>query len=287
MTSCFFVSDLHGDGQKYQKLLDAVRREMPKAVFFGGDLLPPGLGLFGSIGRAPANFIEEYLIPQFASTREKLGDAYPRSFVIMGNDDPRVFESSLRQGEAIGVWEYVNQKKTRLGRFQIYGYSFVPPTPFLMKDWERYDVSRYVDPGCVSPEEGLRSVSASDQEKRDSTIKDDLDRLLGDDDPREAVFLFHAPPHDSNLDRAALDGRTVEHVPLDVHVGSIAIRRFIEARQPYLTLHGHVHECARLTGTWRDLIGRTPAFSAAHGGPELALVRFDLENLDSATRQLI
>ncbi|HUU04736.1 MAG TPA: hypothetical protein VMZ49_02545, partial [Patescibacteria group bacterium] len=74
------------------------------------------------------------------------------------------------------------------------------------------------------------------------------------------------------LDRAALDGRQVDSVPLDVHVGSIAIRRFIETRQPLVTLHGYVHESARLTGSWQEKIGRTFCFSAAHDGPELAVV---------------
>jgi uncharacterized protein len=76
-------------------------------------------------------------------------------------------------------------------------------------------------------------------------------------------------------------------VPLDVHVGSIAVRRFIEARQPSVTLHGHIHESARLTGAWQDRIGRTVLLSAAHDGPELALVRFDPERPDAATRDLI
>jgi len=84
-----------------------------------------------------------------------------------------------------------------------------------------------------------------------------------------------------------LDGRKVDLVPLDVHVGSMAIARFIEAQQPLVTLHGHIHESARLTGAWRQQFGRTHAFSAAHDGPELALVRFDLEDLESATRELI
>jgi Icc-related predicted phosphoesterase len=101
-----------------------------------------------------------------------------------------------------------------------------------------------------------------------------------------AVFVFHSPPHRTNLDRAPLDGKSVEHVPLDVHVGSIAIRRFIERTQPLVTLHGHVHESARLTGSWRDTIGRTHLFTAAHDGPELALVRFDLENPAAAVREL-
>jgi Icc-related predicted phosphoesterase len=106
-------------------------------------------------------------------------------------------------------------------------------------------------------------------------------------DLSRTILLFHTPPYNTGLDRAALDGKKVDHVDLDVHVGSIAVRRFIESKQPLLTLHGHVHESARMTGTWKEQIGRTFAFSAAHDGHELALIRFDLENLDDATRELL
>ena len=75
--------------------------------------------------------------------------------------------------------------------------------------------------------------------------------------------------------------------PLDVHVGSIAVKRLIEARRPLLTLHGHVHESARLTGSWREQIGPTWAFSAAHDGPELALIRFTPDHPAAATRTLL
>ena len=101
------------------------------------------------------------------------------------------------------------------------------------------------------------------------------------------MFLFHAPPYGSVLDRAALDGRRVEHAPMDVHVGSIAIRRFIEARQPLITLHGHVHESARLTGAWKQRIGSTFCFGSAHDGPELAVVRFRLGEPQRAERWLL
>jgi len=168
----------------------------------------------------------------------------------------------------------------------VYGYAYIPPSPYLLKDWERYDVSRYVDPGCVSPEEGRRSIPISDHGKKYTTIQEDLEILVGDDNLERAVFLFHSPPYKTNLDRAALDGKEIDHVPLDVHVGSIAVQRFIQQRQPLVTLHGHVHESARLTGSWRDQLGRTHAFTAAHDGPELALVRFDLENLGAATREI-
>ena len=80
------------------------------------------------------------------------------------------------------------------------------------------------------------------------------------------------------LDRAALDGVRFDHVALDVHVGSIASPSLLEARGPLVSLHGHVHEAARLTGTFRTRLGRTHAFTAAHDGPELALVRFAPED---------
>ena len=78
-----------------------------------------------------------------------------------------------------------------------------------------------------------------------------------------------------------------EHVPLDVHVGSIAIRRMIEDRQPWLTLHGHVHESARITGYWKQQLGTTTMITAAHDGPELALVVFDAGNPWECSRELI
>jgi Icc-related predicted phosphoesterase len=171
--------------------------------------------------------------------------------------------------------------------FGVIGYAYTPPSPFLLKDWEKYDVSRYTDPGCISPEEGRRTVSVSSRSIRYGTIRDDLVRLADGHSDEKTIWLFHAPPHKTELDRAALDGRIVDHVPMDVHVGSIAVREMIEKYQPLVTLHGHIHESARLTGNWRGMIGRTHIISAAHDGPELALVRFDPTNLDAASRQLL
>jgi len=282
-TSCFFVSDLHGKIDRYEKLFGAIEEERPEAVFVGGDILPG----FRSSGGHYDDFVDDCLLKKLADLRGRLKEAYPRVFIILGNDDGRYDEQSLIAASSEGLLEYCHNMKLRLGRWTVYGYSYVPPTPFRLKDWERYDVSRYVDPGCVSPEEGAHPYPVSPDELRYSTIRKDLEELAGKDDLSDAVFLFHSPPYKSNLDRATLDGKSVDHVPLDVHVGSIAIQRFIEAGQPHLTLHGHIHESARITGSWHDRIGRTVMISAAHDGPELALVRFNIEDPGSAARELI
>jgi len=287
MTDCLFVSDLHGRIRHYARLFESIAREEPGAVFMGGDLLPSAFHPPPDDLGGCEDFIGDYLERELSHLYDSMGDAYPRVFAIMGNDDVRSSEASLLRGERLGLWEYIHMKQTRLGRFDVFGYNYVPPTPFMLKDWERYDVSRFVDPGSIPPEEGRHSVEIDRRRARNATIKGDLDRLTEDRDMSNAIMLFHAPPYETSLDRAALDGKTVDHVPMDPHIGSIAIRRFIEARKPLVTLHGHVHESASITGSWKDRIGPTYVFSAAHAGPELALVRFIPEDPASAERELV
>ncbi|MBN2072151.1 MAG: metallophosphoesterase [Candidatus Krumholzibacteriota bacterium] len=280
---CFFVSDLHGKIDRFGKLFDAIKKEHPSVVFIGGDILPHAWSdEFG-----PEGFINGYLLKELEKLRNDLGKSYPKIFMILGNDDGRSDEATMIEATEKGTIDYIHEKITTCKGRMIFGYSFVPPTPFLLKDWEKYDVSRYVDPGCISPEEGTRSVPEKPDNLKFGTIKADLDRLSGDLELNDAIILFHSPPYQTDLDRAALDGIKVDHAPLDVNVGSIAIKRFIENKQPFLTMHGHIHESARITGSWKCHIGRTLAVSAAHDGPELALVRFDLENIEEISRELV
>lgn len=286
MAQCFFASDLHGSISRYERLFLCITDEHPSAVFLGGDLLPGGTRL-ASFDPKHEDFLNGFLAESLNTIRAAMGKQYPRIFAILGNDDPRFEESSLLDMAMRDLLIYAHDRQHVFGAYQVFGYSRVPPSPFQLKDWERYDVSRYVDPGCISPEEGVRTVPTSESELRYSTIAQDLAQLTGNHDLSNAIMLFHTPPYQTHLDRAALDDKVIDYIPVDVHVGSIAVRRLIEKRQPRITLHGHVHESARITGEWRDRIGRTHCFSAAHDGPELALVRFDPDDPDSAYRELL
>ncbi len=283
----FFVSDLHGSITRYTKLFSQVALERPSLLFMGGDLLPSQFASFSDSEQICQEFINDFLAPGFIRLKDLLGEDFPRVFLILGNDDPGGNEEEIIKGEKKGLWEYVNNRKVEHAGYTIYGYCYVPPTPFLLKDWERYDVSRFTDPGCVDPLEGWHSVPFEESKLKYATIKDDLEKLARPGDMSRSVFLFHAPPYRTNLDRAGLDGKMVDRVPLDVHVGSIAIKEFIEQRQPLLTMHGHVHESARITRSWKDRIGSTYAFTAAHDGPELSVVSFPLAEPGRAERKLV
>lgn len=287
MSICFFVSDLHGKIERYNKLFSLILIEKPEAVFLGGDLLPSGLFALTRNSAKVDDFIEDFLIPKFLNLKKNMGNKYPRVFLILGNDDGKINEKEFMDGQQLCIWEYIHNKKVKFEDFDIYGYSYVPPTPFQLKDWEKYDVSRYTDPGCVSPEEGWHSDNIQKHKLKYSTIEKDLESLFDNNNLAKTIILFHTPPYNTNLDRAALDGKMVDHVPLDVHVGSIAVKRFIEKVQPKITLHGHVHESARIRGSWKDKIGKTHLFTAAHDGPELALVRFNKYHPGKSTRELI
>jgi Icc-related predicted phosphoesterase len=287
MALCHFVSDLHGRPEAYRALFAAVGRERPAGLFLGGDLFPHELQKHESIPRGAGGFLDGFLAPGLRRLREDLGADYPTVFLILGNDDPRIHEAAVLAYAGEGLWTYAHERRVDFLGHTVCGYSCIPPSPFQLKDWERYDVSRFVDPGCIPPTDGRLSVPVSDRELRWRTIADDLERLAGAAPMDEAICLFHCPPYETRLDRAGLDGEMVDHAPLDVHIGSIAIRRFFQSRSPLVGLHGHVHESARLTGSWRDRIGRVELMTAAHDGPELALVRFDPDAPSGATRELI
>ncbi len=287
MIRCFFISDMHGHIDRFEKLFSEIRKQKPDIVFIGGDVLPGGEIYRKKLERNYDDFMVDYLIPHCSKLREELKGSYPEIFIIMGNDDPRIDEKYFIEADERGIWKYINEKSVSYSSYRIFGYSYVPPSPFLLKDWEKYDISCHVDVAAVSPEQGVRSVPKEINDIKYETIQRDLAIMSEGSDMSRCIFLFHAPPYKSAHDRAALDGRKFNHVPLDVHVGSIAIQKFIKEKQPYITLHGHIHESSRITGKWHEKIGRTYTFSAAYHGKELALVIFDLEDPSHAERLLL
>jgi uncharacterized protein len=90
--------------------------------------------------------------------------------------------------------------------------------------------------------------------------------------------LFHSPPNNTDLDQ----------LYSGLHVGSIAIREFIEINQPYLTLHGHIHETVEVSGRFIQKLGNTICISSGNheGNEKLAVIVFELEKPIEAKRIL-
>jgi Icc-related predicted phosphoesterase len=91
--------------------------------------------------------------------------------------------------------------------------------------------------------------------------EDELREIIVDmaddvEDPTSAVFNLHVPPQGSGLDTCPrLDTSVSPPRPIageKMSAGSTAVRSAIEAYEPLLSLHGHIHESAGITR-----IGRT------------------------------
>ena len=104
---------------------------------------------------------------------------------------------------------------------------------------------------------------------------------------KKTIYLFHSPPYKTYLDLADLKDLKVDYAPFDIHIGSIAIERFIKKYKPFLTLHGHAHESVRLSGKWIQKILKTYFFSTAHYFPYLSLIKFDTNLFNNSTQSLI
>lgn len=233
MTTCYFVSDLHGSEDKYKLLAREIIRNKPSFLFLGGDMLPHVRYSDKQKSNEVNSFIKEFMIPLFQSLQKQMGCNYPEVFLIAGNDDYKSDIPGFEHGVQKELWKFLNSNKVRFGPYHIYGDS--------------------------------------------KLISDDLEILIGNDTMERAIFMFHSPPSDSLLDK--IKGHE--------SIGSISIRRFIDNKQPYITLHGHAHESSSITGYWNQQLGRTHSFSAAYDGNELSLVIFQIDNPAQSERKLI
>ncbi len=191
----------------------------------------------------------------------------------MGNDDFRINHALLKNAEKAGILKYIHKKSAKLDKnFSITGYSFVNPTPFRLKDWEKPDFKGDKIPPQLFAQK-IRSI-----EKEDGTINGDLQKLKRLSDPENTVYVTHAPPFGTNLDV----------ITTGAHVGSRSIRGFIEKEQPPLTLHGHIHESPRMSGSWKEKIGKTVCINAGSSYPEdkLNCVIINLDDLDATYFEL-
>lgn len=264
-----YAADLHGNPNHYQKLLSVAVREEVDCIVIGGDLLPKGQ-LLSILIEAQKRFIIDHLRPLLERFREATHEI--PIYLMMGNDDFAVNMDRLEEMEADGLVRLLHLRVHPLtDNLYIAGYGCVPPTSFLIKDWERLDVERAMVPersyqACSSTLNGIVPIDAREWFISHNTISEDLDVLARLSDPATTIYVTHTPPFDTNLD-VLHNGR---------HAGSRSVRHFIEDYMPPLTLHGHIHESHHITKELMDRIGTTICVNAGQTEEVLHAVIVDL-----------
>jgi len=252
-----FCSDIHGNTLQYFKIFaHAIDYD---ALILGGDLCPKGLGEEMSTQR---EFLETYLIPNLEELNNKKPEL--KIYIMFGNDDYAGNIDILNKHDG-SLFELLSSQLSKLNdNFSIVGYPFVPLTPFSLKDWEKWDLADINQRKKIEIERDIQShgiytwnmkyegkaFNINDQD----SIEKDMEDIFNNIEPEKTLFIFHSPPFNTNLDVLY----TKEHI------GSLSIRMAIEKFQPFMTLHGHIHETVEKSGKFIDRIGDTLCASAGN-----------------------
>jgi len=241
-----YTSDLHGNLSLYEEMFALARELAARTIILGGDLAPH------AAVRDQRIFFEESLLPLLREYRSEIGSA--DIFYILGNDD-WLANLPLLTEQGIERFHHIHGAVRPLAEsVWVAGLASVSATPFALKDWERweegltppvrFDGFRSQPDGSVHPFD-FRGREREEGLGLDLEI---VERGLAQVPPRSPLIcVFHCPPHGTALDQ--IHGRA--------HVGSRAVRAFLEKHQPTLSLHGHIHESPAVSGRFAERIGTT------------------------------
>jgi Icc-related predicted phosphoesterase len=239
-------------------------------MVLGGDLLPRK-GHHSSSLEIQQAYVQNEFRDFTARVRRDTGAPV---CAILGNDDWAGTIPLFRLLEQEGVFRMLGDVPfIPDGRTALYGYSFVPPTPFLLKDFEKRDLAEDPSPGGLRRIYVTRDGAVEEADERSffsqrASIEEDLQGSGWRGEGERSVFVMHGPPFGTALDRL-YDGRSA---------GSRAVHGFLSERQPVLALHGHIHESPAVSGSYAERINATLAVNPGQTGDQLSAVVFDLDD---------
>lgn len=273
-----FVTDLHGDLGHYAQLTGLLTAEKPELLLLGGDMHVDAdredpLGTQVAFVEGPL----ASLIDAWKSTLPGLEVAG-----VLGNHDLACTQAAVQAQHDAGRFVLLDHRRAwQHAGLSLLGLGITPPTPYWAKDLERLD--RPDDPlpemgGAVWDDaaQALREVEPEEHFGRWPSLADELDAMPVVNGPW--IFVCHAPPYDSKLDR-------LPH--LDYPIGSRAVREFVERRRPLCVLHGHVHESPEVTGAYADQVGAALCINPGQSHDRLHAVMFDTADVLGTLRHTV
>ena len=310
----YLASDFHAAEKAWRKFLNAIKLNVYKAdvALLAGDLT--GKAIVPIVRNGGAYEAELFGVRRRVGSDEELAvlqrdiaDVGFYSFISTSEEaerlasDPEARDVLLHElmNERVGAWMDLAAERLGDGSVPLY---LIPGNdddfgidPILNRDgaFAQNVDGRVVDmPGDLQLlASGWSNITpwSTPREEPEDVLEARLDSLASQvRDPRRAVFMIHVPPHDSGLDTAPILDENLRPTVsagdvLRGPVGSTAVRRLIEERQPLLGVHGHVHEAG---GERR--IGATvcvnPGSEANHGILRGYLVDVGPDGIERAMR---
>jgi uncharacterized protein len=264
----FFATDIHGSDRCFRKFLAAASAYRADALVLGGDIAGKALVPIERI-RADRYQVMLHGEPRTVA-RDELDEVaatinfngfYPR--VVEPDetqrlrDDPAFGEEVFREMICAQVEGWCALAAARLDpsvRCVITPGNDDPlPVDDVLHAAERVEcpereVAALGPVRLASLGNTNRTPWSTEREYDEAELAAQIDEMLaGRADGRALVFNFHCPPHASGLDTAVeLDAElrpVMRHgAPVEIPVGSTAVRDAVHRYRPTVALHGHIHE---------------------------------------------
>lgn len=289
-TKLFYASDIHGSEPTYRKFLNAAKFYGVDALVFGGDLMgkmlvpivrEPGGSYRARLQGKDHHITSDDEMREFKRSLQTLGFYWQE----MDPDEYRSYEGQqdriddlfdVLAKDRLKGWVALAEERLAGTHVQVFLCGGNDDTDEVLSAVDEVAQDRVVNAeNRVVPLDDEHVVATvgystptpweTPREKTDDELKVVIEDLLRDvEDPSKVVFNFHCPPLDSGLDTCLrLDASVWPPTPVlergqPVHygAGSQAVTDALEAYQPTVGLHGHIHE-ARGMATY----GRTPAYN--------------------------
>jgi Icc-related predicted phosphoesterase len=268
VTRLFFATDLHGSTVCWRKFINGAEFYDADLLILGGDTT--GKAIFPIIDRGDRYTYsrqgEEHTVTDEGELEDLLESFEDRGYYpyVMDQAEYEALQdddAGERQDEIFiqemtrRIEEWIEFADERLDDTPVYA-SPGNDDPFEIDEvWESSDTIRLVEGEVVDVGQGYQMASSgwtqptpwdTDREESRADLEGRLEDVVSRiEDYDRAIFNFHEPPYNSQLDEAPElddDLRPKYGAQSTEPVGSEAVREVIEAYQPPLSLHGHIHE---------------------------------------------
>ena len=233
-----YACDLHGDMNKYNKLLDLCIKNKIKYMVLGGDLL---YKTFGDREPVQRDSIENKLKPYY----KKLYDNNITVISILGNDDLECVEEQYYNmiKEFPNIID-VDKKKVEVEGINFIGLNKVIDAPFKRKDHV------VIEEGQIMPKQhsdkiyvdGCKRIITVEEWEKERLLRERMEDCLNKlpKSTGKTIYILHDPPANVGLDWCR-DGDKA---------GSNDIYKFLYNSNAYMSFHGHIHESYELSHKW-------------------------------------
>lgn len=242
------TNDIHQAGYKWKEVVKACKEEKPDVLVVAGDLFPNDYGI-----------LEQFdFVKHLKKYAQQIKDEGVEIVLTLGNDDNQLLIPEIEKGRDEGLWNEVHNKVFEIDGYEFAGMPYVPDYPFGYKFWchpefkskLRIDPQQFGRPVIVNEDNQFEAIpKLSDYMASKISIYDTLVKTSSVlKDVKKSIWLIHAPPATLGLDICAHGAR----------VGSEAVLKFIQEYQPFITIHGHIHESPEYNGhKWYQNEGET------------------------------